>query len=295
MLSARRRGFTLVEVLIAVVLLGIVMASLYRVLISNQRTYQAQSQRIDLQQNIRAAVAILPAELREIDATDNDIRAMTATSITLRAMRYLGIVCKTPLLGGIVSPVAVTIRRTPFWGARDINFATDSLLIYYDGNPDTRLDDNWAFAKPSGAVNSVCADGKPGRTITLNLGVGVGFPLPNVAGAIPVGAPLRGFETVTYQLYQPAGDTSYYIGMQPAGGTLQPLIGPVLSNGLSFSYYDSTGVVTADPKRVARIDFVVRARTAKPLRSETGTGTSTLANAVDSLSTSVALRNNRRF
>jgi prepilin-type N-terminal cleavage/methylation domain-containing protein len=277
MLSGRRRGFTLVEVLIAVVLLGIVMASLYRVLINNQRTYQAQSQRIDLQQNIRAAVAILPAELREIDATDNDIRAMSATSITIRAMRYLGIVCTTPVLGGLVTPVPVTIRSTPFWGARDIVVATDSMLVYYDGNPDTRL------------------DGKPGRTIMLNLGVGVGFPLPNIAGAIPLGAPLRGFETVTYQLYQPAGDTSYYIGMQPAGGTLQPLIGPVLSNGLSFAYYDSTGAVTGDPKRVARIDFVVRARTAQPLRSETGTGTSTLANAVDSLSASVALRNNRRF
>jgi prepilin-type N-terminal cleavage/methylation domain-containing protein len=296
MLSGRRRGFTLVEVLIALVLLGIVMASLYRVLISNQRTYQAQSQRIDLQQNIRAAVAILPAELREIDATDNDIRAMTATSITIRAMRYLGIICATPVLGGLVTPVPVTIRSTPFWGARDIVVATDSLLLYYDGNPDTRLDDNWAFGQPVAVVPvAVCADGKPGRTIMVNLGVGVSFPLANVAGAIPLGAPLRGFETVTYQLYQPAGDTSYYIGMQPAGGTMQPLIGPVLSNGLSFAYYDSTGVATADPKRVARIDFVVRARTAKPLRSETGTGTSTLANAVDSLSTSVALRNNRRF
>jgi len=291
----RRRGFTLIEVLITLVVLGFVMAALYRVLMSNQRTYQAQTQRVDLQQNIRAAVAILPAELREIDASDDDIRAMSSTSITIRAMRYLGLVCATPLLGGSVSAVAVTIRRSPFWGARDINVTTDSLLIYYDGDPATRLDDDWAFARPSAVVNANCADGSPGRVVTVGLGVGPGFALPNVPGAISEGAPLRGFETVTYQLYQPAGDTSYYIGMQPAGGTLQPLIGPVLSNGLTLTYYDSTGVVTGDPRRVARIDFVVRARTAQPLRSETGVGTSILANAVDSLSTSVALRNNRRF
>ncbi len=295
MLTARRRGFTLVEVLITLVVMGIVMAALYRVLISNQRTYQAQTQRIDMQQNIRAAAAILPAELRELDASDNDIRAMSATSITIRAMRYLGLVCATPVLGGSVSGVAVTIRRAPFWGARDINVATDSLLIYYDGDPATRLDDDWAFAQPSAVVDATCADGSPGRLITLSLGVGPGFPLPNVPGAISQGAPLRGFETVTYQLYQPAGDTSYYIGMQPAGGFLQPLIGPVLANGLTLTYYDSTGAATGDPRRVARIDFAVRARTAQPLRSETGTGTSTLANAVDSVNTSIALRNNRRF
>lgn len=291
----RRAGFTLIEVLITLVVMGIVMAALYRVLLSNQRTYHAQSQRVDLQQNIRAAVAILPAELREIDASDNDIVAMSGTSITIRAMRYLGIVCTPPVMGGLLPPVAVTIRRSPFWGARDINLATDSLLFYYDGNPSTRLDDDWAYARPTAVVNAACADGSPGRLITLSMGVGLGFTLPNVAGAIPVGAPMRGFETVTYQLYQPAGDTSYYIGMQPAGGTLQPLIGPVLANGLSFAYYDSTGVVTGNRQRVARIDFVVRARTTQPVRSETGLGTSTLANAVDSINSSVALRNNRRF
>src|SRR5262249_55529558 len=159
-----------------------------RVLIGNQRTYQAQSQRIDLQQNIRAAVAILPAELREIDASDNDIQAMSATSITIRAMRYLGVVCTTPVLGGIVNPVAVTIRRSLFWGARDINTTTDSLVIFYDGNPNSRADDDWAFAKPSAVVNGVCADGNPGRTISLSLGLGPGFSLPNVANAITAGA-----------------------------------------------------------------------------------------------------------
>ncbi len=114
----------------------------------------------------------------------------------------------------------------------------------------------------------------------------------NVAGAIPVGAPVWGFERVTYQLYQPAGDTSWYVGFQPGGGTMQPLIGPVLANGLTFSYFNSTGTVTAVPAQVARIDITVRARTAAAIR--TG-GYAPLAAAVDSIVTSVALRNNRRF
>jgi hypothetical protein len=52
-------------------------------------------------------------------------------------------------------------------------------------------------------------------------------------------------------------------------------------------------VVTANPTRVARIDITVRGRTAQLIR--TGGTSGALARAVDSVSTSVALRNNRRF
>src|SRR5882762_1237013 len=93
-----RRGFTLVELMIAIVLLGIVSTALYKVMLNNQRTFAAQTQRIELQQNIRAAATILPAEFRELDAADGDITAMSATSITIRAMRQLAIVCTAPVL-----------------------------------------------------------------------------------------------------------------------------------------------------------------------------------------------------
>jgi prepilin-type N-terminal cleavage/methylation domain-containing protein len=289
-----RRGFTLVELLIAIVILGIVSAALYRVLVNNQRIYQAQTQHIDLQENIRAAVTILPADLREIDATDGDIKAMSASAITIRAMRYLAIVCSPPVLGAGTNGIPVILRRSPFWGVRGINTATDSLFIYYEGNESSRKDDNWALAAPTAAVNSVCPDTKPGITVTVNFrNIGAAPLLPNTAGAILNGAPVRGFETVTYQVYQPVGDTSYYIGLQMGANARQPVIGPVLSNGLQFAYYDSTGVVTADRFRVARIDITVRGKTAQPIR--TGTGSATLTNAVDSVTTSVALRNNRRF
>jgi len=124
--------------------------------------------------------------------------------------------------------------------------------------------------------------------LTLNL-LGLGT---NVAGAIPLGAPVRGFERVVYQLYQPAGDTSWYVGFQPAGQSMQPLIGPVLSNGLTFQYFDANGNVTAVKNQVARIDITVRARTASAVRAG---GQAAAATVVDSVLTSVALRNNRRF
>ena len=131
---------------------------------------------------------------------------------------------------------------------------------------------------------------QPGRLVTFNLkllGLGV-----NAAGAIPLGAPVRGYEHVIYQLYQPAGDTSFYVGFQPAGGTMQPLIGPVLTNGLTFQYFNANGVVTAVASQVARVDITVRARTVSAVRRG---GMAAAATIVDSITTSVALRNNRRF
>ncbi len=296
-----RRGFSLVELLVALVLLAIVSTAVYRVLVNNQRLYVAQTQQIDLQQNIRAAETILPAEFRELDASDGDIYAMSGTSLSIRAMRWLGFVCDAPALGLALGGVGMTIRggspgQPLFYGSRAPDITKDSLLIYYDGNQTNLLDDGWAIAGPTATNAQNCTVGGAGRRFVANLTL----PPPtlpaltsNFAGAITVGAPVRGFERVTYGLYRPAGDTSWYIGFQPAGQAMQPLIGPVLSNGLSFTYFDSLGVVTAFPARVARIDFVVRGRTAQAVNQ--GTGSSVRAARVDSVNVSVALRNNRRF
>ena len=295
-MSRGRRGFTMIELLVALVLLGIVSAAVYRVLVNNQRLYMAQTQRIDLSQNIRAASTILPAEFRELDASEGDITAMSATSISMRAMRWLGFACNTPGLGGALNGVSVIVRggapgQPLFFGARGIDNNRDSVLIYYDGNVNSRTDDFWATGAITAAPNGQnCNDGTNGQRLILNINLlGLG---PNVAGAIPLGAPVRGFERVAYQLYQPAGDTSWYVGFQPAGQSMQPLIGPVLSNGLTFQYFDVNGNVTAVRNQVARIDITVRARTTGAVRAG---GQAARATIVDSVLTSVALRNNRRF
>ena len=295
-MSRGRRGFTMIELLVALVLLGIVSAALYRVLANNQRLYMAQTQRIDLSQNIRAAGSILPAEFRELDASEGDITAMSATSISLRAMRWVGFACNTPPLGGSLNPVSVIVRggapgQPLFFGARGIR-DNDGILIYYDGDKNSRLDDFWATGTITASPNGQnCDDGTNGQRLLLNINLlGLGANLP---GAIPLGAPVRGWEPVTYALYQQAGDTSWYVGFQPSGATMQPLIGPVLAgNGLQFQYFDANGNVTAVRAQVARIDVTVRARTGAAIRAG---GQAAAATIVDSVVTSVALRNNRRF
>jgi len=294
-----RRGFTLIELMIALVLLGIVSTAVYKILVNNQRLYLAQTQTIDLQQNIRAAAAILPAEFRELDAADGDIKAMTATSLRIRGMRQLSFVCATPVLGGGLGQIVLTVRTTPIYGTRQTFKQGDSILVYWEGNPTTRTDDQWLPAQlQKDADPGFCADSNvavnPAFLLTLQP-QWINNPILNRAGAIQIGAPVRGFDKVSYEVYQaPAPDNNWYLGQRnPAqGGTIQPMIGPLIgANGVTFSYYDSVGVVTADSSQVAQIQVVLRARTASPIRSG---GNGVQDYKVDSVVTWVALRNNPR-
>jgi prepilin-type N-terminal cleavage/methylation domain-containing protein len=294
-----RRGFTLIELMIALVLLGIVSTAVYKILVNNQRLYLAQTQTIDLQQNIRAAAAILPAEFRELDAADADIQAMTATSVRIRGMRELAFVCATPVLGGGLGQIVLTVRTTPIYGTRQTFKQGDSILVYWEGNPTTRTDDQWLPAQlQKDADPGFCADSNvatnPAFLLTLQP-QWINNPTLNRAGAIATGAPVRGFDKVSYEVYQaPAPDNNWYLGQRnPAqGGTIQPMIGPLIgANGVTFSYYDSVGTVTADSSQVAQIQIVLRARTASPIRSG---GNGVQDYKVDSVVTWVALRNNPR-
>lgn len=310
--ALNRRGLTLVELLVALVLLSIVSAALYRVLVSNQRIYQAQTQRIDMQQNIRAAAQILPADLRELDASEGDISAASATSITFRAMRWMGIMCAAPVTGplpAVENPILTfTVMNQKLMGER-APVVGDSVLIRYEGDEGTSQDDAWVRGVITFMVAQNCPGGTPYNsaaglrmTVTssmLQVAAPPQLATPNRTNSIYQGAPVRGFITQIYSLYQPAGDTSWYVGLTRAGNAIQPVVGPVLSNGLRFTFLNDTNNVVLNPAlandrvRIGSVLFTLRARTAQPVRNQSsGAGS---ANVVDSVTVRVALRNNRRW
>ena len=296
-----RRGFTLIELMIALVLLGLVSASIYKVLVNNQRVYLAQTQTIDLNQNMRAAAAILPAELRELDAADGDITFMGPDSIRIRAMRQLAFVCQIPALGGGIGQIQLFVRANPIYGNRQLfnqGGQRDSILVYWEGNPQTRSDDQWLPAQVQSVAPGNCSDsGVVVGAAAFNLSLQpqwINDPSLNKAGAILNGAPVRGFDKVVYRSYQ-AADGDWYLGQRnaTAGSVIQPIVGPLIgANGLSFTYYDSAGAVTNVTTQVAQIEVVLRARTASPIRASGGTGVQDYK--VDSMVTRVTLRGNPR-
>jgi len=269
---------TLAELAVAIALLGIVAAGIHRIVVSGQRVYRVQAEQMDLQQTLRVAAHLLPAELRELDATDGDILGMGSDSIRFRAMRQLAFLCAGASLAP--TPVSLAIARHPTFGLRDGDPATDSLLVYDAGA------DAWLVGSITSAKDASCGppDRPPPRAarlvqarLTLRPGSGDG------TRTLPEGSPVRWFEPVTYLLYQ-ASDGRHYIG-QRSGGDLQPVIGPLTPRGFELRYFDAAGDATHEPRHVAAIEIRVRARSL-PVRASTGG----LARLSDSLVTRVALR-----
>lgn len=284
------RGVTLLELVVTLALLGVVAAGICRALWTSQRTFHAQAQRADLQQSLRAAAAILPAEFRALDASDSDITAMSATSITMRSTQQLGFLCTAPELRAD-GELTLNVREQPIFGVRRSFSAGDSVLLYYEGDPATRIDDHWVRGLILAVATHDCPDpdhGRPG----YELGLRLHWPTGGSHIGVTNGSPLRGITTVTYALYLSSTDKQWYLGQRLEDGAIQPLLGPLIGpNGVTFTYYDSTGTPTDMPTAVTQVEIRVRGRTPLPVQT-TNPGGATYV--VDSLVTRVALRNNPR-
>jgi prepilin-type N-terminal cleavage/methylation domain-containing protein len=282
------RGVSLVELLVALTLSGLLLAAAAGVLRRTQDFYRAAVQEIDVSQSLRVAGAFLPAELRELDAVDGDVVAMTPTAVTIRATRQLAALCRPPLPGAAPGSVNLTLRAATFSELRDFNPAIDSLWVFREGDPLSPDDDDWIAAAITALAPDSCPDGRAGRRVTA-------IPQPAAGpamgeGQVAAGAPVLGFETVTYRLYRSSADRRWYVGMETASD-LQPVLGPVTDDGLVFSYLDSSGATAAQAAQVRVVEFRVRARTVEPIRTRDGS----LDRPLDSLVAVVFLRNNRRF
>ena len=286
-----RSGYTVIELLVGLVLFAIVGTMIMGLLSTNRRSSDLQTQRIDVQQNLRTATALLSSELRQLDASDGDIKAMSATSLTIRAMRQFGVICSIPTLGGALTGLNMTVRLPLYSASR--NFAAgDSLFVWYEGDASTRNDDGWLLAAVTAVANLNCPDGTSGQKLTVNLAVNGALSPPqlNKAGVVTVGGPVRGFETVVYAVGT-GSDGRSYLNLTTNGSTYA-LIGPLTgSSGVNFTYYAANGAVTATPASVALIGIVVREQSDSKVYSNAAAQ----GYVSDSAMTAVALRNNPRF
>ena len=94
----RRSGFSLPELLISFVVLGIIGAGMVRVFVAQTAFYDAQVKQRTARTVARSSVNILLSELRMVERTGG-LEAATATSVTLRVPLVVGMVCGT--LGGV--------------------------------------------------------------------------------------------------------------------------------------------------------------------------------------------------
>jgi prepilin-type N-terminal cleavage/methylation domain-containing protein len=303
-----RRGITLPEMMVVLVLLGLVVGGLMTVLVRQQRFYTGTSEIIQTKGSARQAIDILSSELRGIStatrggAPNNvDIYAMSDASLTFRSQFGGSVVCTIdPTRTVITLPPQTMAAQNALTSFLSDAQAGDSVFVFDQGaNPGTN-DDRWqpvALARDPGV--GLCPVAPIGFTASAaEEALGIEITLTeDLDPDIVIGAPIRFFRPASYSLYQSAGG-DWWLGyfscpanvcsqLQPVSGPYRPYAAFGGPSGLAFAYFDSTGAPTGDPRLVARIDVVARSQ------SQFDLDVANVRNRKyqDSLSVSIAIRN----
>lgn len=272
-----KRGVTLVEMLITITVLGLVSSLALSLLLRQQWTGEAQSQRAAVQSTLRAAQLYLASELRELGGApgDPDILVFAAESLTYRASRSSGVACS-------VGPNAIVVEQAQLSGYRQPQPGRDSLLLLADGAPSTSADDRWVHL-PILATSAGSCSGRPALIFATAIDTAL-TPL----SSFPPLAPFHSFEIMQLRLYSSAGD--YWLGARSisAGEIIQPFAGPFQIHGLALSFFDSLGAAAATGGDIRDIGITLRAVSSVPVRNA---GLGSPQRISDSVLTRFALRN----
>lgn len=285
-----RYGFTLIELMVALVLLGIVGGVTYQMLINTQRLSTAQAERMNLQSAVRTGALVVPSELREVGITAagaSDLVHIATDSVTYRAMRGVGFTCSvTATQIKLINSFAL-----PFNSLRGVVAGgRDSLLIYVDNDPNTDGDDQWITAPVNAVAASTCG-GTAAIAITTN--DITGSISSGTIDAVIVGGPVRTFEVMRLKLYTLDGQS--WLGAQSlsAGESVQPALGPLTNNGFELAYFDVNGNATTNAANVRSMQITLRGVTERPIARGGNVGAN--AYVQDSLVARVMLRNAPRL
>jgi len=298
-----RRGFTLVELMITVVLLGIVGMATVRIMRSMLITNSAQVRIAATQGEARNASLFVPMELREIGfdtaasigpgAASSDLLAIARNRLTFRAMRGLGITCGTPTLSEFRVRKPIIGQRNPL--------LTDGFLLFVESDPNLGTDDQWVAMTVSNIdLNSTCgADSAIAFTLSATPIVEPTASIPLAISMHFVGGPVRWFERIEYGPVTDPATNEIFLGARSLSlsqTTLIPAAGPLPdTTGFELSYFDAAGSIldpaSADPLLVRSIGVTIRTSSGAPVSLA---GSSTRARRTFPLTTRVALRNTLR-
>src|SRR5689334_24496074 len=114
-----RRGFTLAELLVGMVIMGIIGVALSTLIVSQSRFYDNQAQRRRARFVSRTAVNAALSDLRMVEATGGVVAA-TAKQVTLRVPYAIGTVCAS-------TPAQMTLS---IWPLDSTVYATASFSGY---------------------------------------------------------------------------------------------------------------------------------------------------------------------
>jgi prepilin-type N-terminal cleavage/methylation domain-containing protein len=274
------RGFTLIELMISVTLLGIIGTLLTAILTRQQRFHRTVVNMTDARARMRDIATILPTDIRSISSAGKDILFVTDTSIQFRAFVGTSILCRFSTGAG-VSPAIIELPPQELAATAPINSAVtrssvisswinppapqDIAYVYDQGTKDGNIDDVWVPFRVSDTSSAADATWCPPSTgfTTANDNAARRYKIsldsaPSQTRVI-AGAVLRFAREVRYSIYKSTADDAWYVGYQRCTphatyntlgscGTREVLAGPVLAgaadtatSGFYFIFRNKSG------------------------------------------------------
>jgi prepilin-type N-terminal cleavage/methylation domain-containing protein len=297
-----RLGVTLVELLVAMTLAGIVLGLVSTLAFRQQRFYAGAFARLALAGELRETAVLLPVDLRAIATGAGDIRAGEArdTSLEFRATIASAIVCD--ISGGrvVLAPPATagatfaSLLATPQANDTTWLLATSDTAEVWRPRRITAV-----LPAPSGN----CAAGAPTLSGPSLAAARLALTLDTLDASVRAGVPLRITRPARYSVYR-ASDGAWYLGQREWNpstsrfNTIQPVTGAFLapaSGGLRFRYFDSSGAElaagTAATPSIALVTITLAAETRRAVEMLGGGGG--MRRRLDSLVLAVRPRNRR--
>ena len=222
----RRRGFTLVELLITVVLLGIVGLGISSMLVSQMRFFSRATGARDARAVSRNALNLVRDEMRMIEP--RGITAATTTSITVRVPYAVGVYCASNTVALV--PVDSLISATAVFRG----------YAYRD----TAMNSTYSYVASTTAPTAGTATTCTGAPAITPLTGGRLLVLSPAFPSLAAGAPVVLFQTVTYSLAASTlvpGRTAFWRTV--TGGAAEEMAVP-FQNTAIFRFYVS-GALTS--------------------------------------------------
>jgi hypothetical protein len=291
--EARRGGSTILELLIALVLLAALGGAIMRITVGEERFLAALEEVLVMQRTTREGADIPRHELRMVAPAAGDIYEMGEDHIDFRSLTGSSVICTVDS-----SRTTVNVPDRFAWSA-----ITTWVAAPRDGDTVLVLDADTDGVPPVWRVHTLLSAPAPGGSCPTSTGLArsnaeesaaLSFQLtPPLELTVRSGAALRFVRRARYALYR-AGDDRWYVGYldcAPARAvpcsTIQPISGPFAPGGVRFLFHDDSGTSTDDPVRVAQVDVLARTTSSAPLRAMGFA----LGFRTDSIVASVTLRN----
>ena len=193
-----RRGFTLVELLVALMISSLLVTVVYQLMSGNSRFVRIQSAREEVQQNARAAMDVMAGDLRTVPPSA--IQAMGPDSIRFYMPRAWGVLCN-PIDSNsgtlwAIFPAGVLTSTDVFgkahWG----------IAVEQTADPATHTDLLRFVSGPTQQVAGNACTGNP-NTLQPNLDpaqhVALGFNRPAGSSYVTAGTILPGTQVMLYE------------------------------------------------------------------------------------------------